>query len=75
MYEGYAPAGFNCEDAIVYEWNESREKNLYGHFNFYFGISRDTISKLSMLLYMILLFSVGLMGNVLWELLTALFGA
>ena len=75
LYGDYAPAGFNCEDAIVYEWNESREKNLYGHFNFYFGISRDTVSKLSMLLYMILLFGVGLFGNVLWELLTALFGA
>ena len=75
LYGAYAPAGFHCDDAIVYEWNESREKNLYGHFNFYFGISRDTVSKLSMLLYMILLFVVGLMGNVLWELLSALFGA
>ena len=75
LYLDFAPAGFNCEDAIVYEWNESRQTNLYGHFNFYFGISRDMISKLSMLLYMVLLFSVGLMGNVLWELLSALFGS
>ena len=75
LYGDYAPAGFNCGNAIVYEWNESREKNLYGHFNFYFGISRDTVGKLSMLLYMLLLFMVGLMGNVLWELLRSLFGA
>ena len=55
LFGEYAPAGFDCDDAITYEWNESREKNLYGHFNFYFGITRDTISKSSMLLYMILL--------------------
>ena len=70
----YAPAGFNCDDAIIYEWNESRERNLYGHFNFYFGISRDTISKLSLLLYLVLLFVVSLMGNVLWEILAPLLG-
>ena len=70
----YAPAGFNCDNAVTYEWNESREKNLYGHFNFYFGISRDTISKSSMLLYLILLFVVSLMGNLLWELLVPLLG-
>ena len=74
LYGGYAPIGFDCDDAITYEWNESREKNLYGHFNFYFSIARDTISKLSMLLYMILLFCVSLMGNVLWELLRPLLG-
>ena len=74
LFGGYAPNGFDCDDAITYEWNESREKNLYGHFNFYFGIARDTISKLSMLLYMILLFVVSLMGNVLWEILSPLLG-
>ena len=74
MYGEYAPEDFNCDEAITYEWNESREKNLHGHFNFYFGISRDTISKSSMLLYMLLLFVVGLMGNVLWEILGPLMG-
>ena len=72
LFGEYAPAGFACDDAIIYEWNESREKNLYGHFNFYFGLARDTISKWSMLLYMALLFVVSIMGNVLWELLCLL---
>ena len=70
----YAPEGFDCDNAITYEWNESREKNLYGHFNFYFGIARDTISKSSMLLYIMLLFLVSLLGNVLWTLLSPLLG-
>lgn len=74
LYGAYAPEGFDCEDAITYEWNESREKNLYGHFNFYFGISRDSISKSSMMLYIILLFLVGLLGNFLWELVAPLLG-
>ena len=71
LFGEYAPDGFACDDAITYEWNESREKNLYGHFNFYFGITRDMISKSSMLLYMILLFVVSLMGDVLWAVLVS----
>lgn len=74
LFNSYAPSGFPCDEAITYEWNESKAKNLYGHFNFYFGIARDTISKSSMLLYMILLFMVSLMGNVFWELLSPLLG-
>ena len=74
LFGAYAPEGFDCDEAVTYEWNESREKNLYGHFNFYFCITRDTISKSSMLLYMILLFVVSLMGNVLWELVGPLLG-
>ena len=74
LFGEYAPAGFDCENVITYEWNESREKNLYGHFNFYFGITRDTISRSSMLLYMVLLFGVSLTGNILWSLLSPLIG-
>ena len=74
LFGDYAPADFDCDGAITYEWNESREKNLYGHFNFYFGITREMISKSSMLLYMLLLFAVGLLGNLFWALLSPLVG-
>ena len=74
LYGEYAPEGYDCDDAITYEWNETREKNFYGHFNFYFCIARDTVSKSSMLVYMVLLFLVGLLGDLLWELLTPLLG-
>ena len=74
LFGAYAPEGFECDEAITYEWNESREKNLHGHFNFYFGIARDTVSKSSMLLYIILLFVVSIMGNVLWETISPLLG-
>lgn len=69
LYANYAPEGFDCGEAIIYEWNESRERNLYGHFNFYFGINRDAISQSSMLLYLVLLLLLGLLGDVLSNLL------
>lgn len=69
LYGEFAPEGFECEEAITYEWNETRDKNLYGHFNFYFGIARESISKSSMLIYMVLLLLVGVLGNVLSALL------
>ena len=74
LYGEYAPDGFDCDEAITYEWNESREKNLYGHFNFYFAITRDTVSRSSMLLYLILLFLVTMLGNVMWAFLGPLLG-
>ena len=66
LYGDYAPAGFNCSDAITYEWNQSREANLHGHFNFYFGVSKDSISKSSMFLYLLLLFAVGFVGEIVY---------
>ena len=74
LYGDFVPEKCDSGEMITYEWNESRDKNLYGRFNFYFGISRDAISKSSMLLYMILLFVVSLMGNVLWAVLGPLLG-
>jgi hypothetical protein len=69
LYGTYAPNGFHSDDIITYEWVESRDRNFHGHFNFYFGISRETISKSSMFLYMILLFLVGFTGDALYEML------
>ena len=66
MYGDYAPEGFNCDDAVTYEWNESREKNLHGHFNFYFNITRSSISRGSLILYFALAFIVSWFGSILW---------
>lgn len=71
LYEGYAPEGFDCDDAVIYEWNESRERNLYGHFNFYFSIGRDSISKSSLLLYIIALLAVGLINDIIWSVINS----
>ena len=74
MYGDYAPEGFNCDDAVTYEWNESREKNLLGHFNFYFHITRNSISRGSLILYFALAFMVSWFGSVLWSGIKPLLG-
>ncbi len=74
LYKNFVPFGFNCDDAITYQWNQNRETDMQGHFNFYFDISREFISKMSMLLYMILLMIVGIAGGFLWDLMKLLLG-
>ena len=77
LYEGYLPAEYNCEDVITYHWNQSREDNLQGQFNFYYNITKDAVSRGSMFLYMVLLMTIGIIGNLiassLWELIVRLF--
>ena len=73
LYRDYVPKGFSCEDVITYQWNQTREHNLQGHFNFYFDIVRESVSRTSMVVYMILLLIVGAAGNALWDLMKLLF--
>ena len=77
LYEGYLPNEYNREDAITYQWNQNREDNLQGQFNFYYNITKDSVSKGSMSLYMILLTVIGVIGNLIasyfWELIVGLF--
>ena len=44
-----------------------------GQFNFYYSITRDSVSKGSMLLYMILLLTIGVIGDVLSNAVHAFF--
>lgn len=69
LYKDFAPECFNCEDSITYQWNQNRDTNMKGHFNFYFDISRDYVSKISMFIYMILLIFVGIVGGILEDII------
>ena len=77
LYEDYLPKEYNREDVITYQWNQSREDNLQGQFNFYYNVTKEFVSRGSMLLYMVLLTAVGVIGNLiasyLWELIIGLF--
>ena len=77
LYEDYLPKDYNREDVITYQWHQNREYNLQGQFNFYYTISKDSISRGSMTLYMLLLTIIGVLGNLiasyLWELIIGLF--
>ena len=67
LYEEYLPANYPREDIITYQWNQNREHNFRGQFNFYYSITRDSISKGSMFLYMILLLAIGVFGDFVSE--------
>ena len=74
LYRNYLPKGYRCDDVITYQWNQSREDNLQGQFNFYYSITKNSISRGSMFLYMILLLAVGVVGDFISEAVQALVG-
>lgn len=63
LYREYLPADYQSEEVITYQWNQNREYDLQGHFNFYYSITRDSVSKGSMFLYIILLLTIGVIGD------------
>ena len=72
LYKDYLPKQYKSEDVITYQWNQSREDNLQGHFNFYYNISRNSISRGSMSLYIVLLLAIGVAGELLADLVKVL---
>lgn len=74
LYKNYIPNDYKCEDVITYQWHQNREYNLQGHFNFYYGISRNSISRGSMFLYVVLLLAVSITGDLLASLIGKLIG-
>ena len=73
LYKEYLPSDYQTEDVITYQWNQNRENNFQGQFNFYYSITRESISKGSMLLYMILLLSIGVIGDAVSKAVHAIF--
>ncbi len=73
LYKAYLPSDYQAEESITYQWNQNREDNIRGQFNFYFSITKESVSKGSMLLYMILLLTIGVIGDVLSNAVMALF--
>ena len=73
LYKEYLPADYQNEDVITYQWNQNRtDDNMKGQFNFYFSIAKNSISKSSMFLYMVLLMALGIIGNLLASLIEML---
>ena len=77
LYKDYLPSDYNLDDLITYQWNQNREYNLQGQFNFYYNITKDSVSKVSMSIYMMLLVLIGLFGdliaNYIWDLISGFF--
>ena len=74
LYRDYLPSDYGCDGVITYQWNQNREDNTQGHFNFYYSIKKDSVSRASMTLYMIILTLVGVFGNLLASLIQLLIG-
>ena len=72
LYKDYLPMCYKFENVITYQWNQNREHNGQGQFNFYYNLSKDSISKSSMFLYMVLLLAVGIIGDLSAEVVKAL---
>ena len=68
LYKDYLPKGYKFEDVITYQWNQNREYNGQGQFNFYYNLSKNSVSKSSMFLYVVLLFVISIFGDLLAEL-------
>ena len=72
LYKDYLPMDYKFEDVITYQWNQNREHNQQGQFNFYYNLSKDSVSKSSMFLYMVLLLAIGIFGDLLAGIVKAL---
>jgi hypothetical protein len=74
LYRDYLPKDYVCDDVITYQWNQNRDDNFQGQFNFYYSIAKNYVSRGSMLLYMILLLAVGVLGDFISGAFQALIG-
>ena len=55
------------------EFSTKVHRDISGEINFYYSITREFVSRGSMLLYMILLLSIGVVGDILSNAVQALF--
>lgn len=74
LFNNYLPKGFKNDSIITYQWNQNREYNLKGQFNFFYSISQNTINVASMIIYIIILLAVGVAGELLSDVVKILVG-
>ena len=74
LYDGYLPEGYDSRGVITYHWNQDREDNEKGRFNFYYSIAKESVSRASMFFYMVLLLTISLVSELLGALIQNLIG-
>ena len=74
LYNEYLPKSYSREGVITYQWQQTRDDNLQGHFNFYYSITKNAVSRSSMFLYMLLLLAITVAGEIVATLVQALIG-
>ena len=74
LNRNYAPVGYDCSSAITYQWVEERDSNMKAHYNFYFTMEHNEISKMSMLVYLFMVLLIGALGGAIYDLFRLMFG-
>jgi hypothetical protein len=74
LYQGFLPKKCKCSDMITYQWSQDRGYNEQGHFSFYYNIKKDSISRASMLVYVILITAVSCLGSFFANIITHYMG-
>lgn len=74
LYQGYIPKDCKCSDVITYQWNQDREYNAQGHFNFYYNIGRNSISRASMCVYLFIITAISCLGSFFANIITYFMG-
>ena len=74
LYKTFLPKDYKSEDVITYQWQQNRETNLKGHFNFYYNVNKNSVSRGSMFLYLVLLTVIGVAGNLIADVIGKFIG-
>ena len=73
LNRGYAPQGYDCSNAITYQWVEERDSDMKSHYNFYFTMEHSKISKSSIFFYIIIVLIIGVTDGIIYDLFKKLF--
>ena len=69
LYDRFSPKGYQTDDVITYQWQQDRGDNMKGHFNFYYNLTKNSVSRGSMFVYLVLLTVIGVIGNLLADII------
>ena len=74
LYKDYIPDQYDTDDVISYEWCQNRESNLQEQFNFYYNIAKNSVSRGSMIVYLILITAISCLGSFFANVITHYMG-
>ena len=73
LYKNFLPSEFEDKNIVTYQWQQSMEINLKGHFNFYFSILHNSISPGSVLMYVFIIIFLNALGSGMWDMFKTLY--
>ncbi|MBO5926514.1 MAG: hypothetical protein J6Q38_03020 [Clostridia bacterium] len=74
LYKDFLPKGYKSEDVITYQWQQSKETNHKGQFNFYYNVNKNSVSRGSMFLYLVLITALSLFSDLLANIICKFIG-